>query len=236
MGRRGVLEEQTTRVASLVESSAKLTHAGIYHTTIIYHPNEGLIVTGEEEMAAKVLEVIEGSGLREVVNDAQIRAGNMLNHFSSRKIKQDLLSKLYRCNLPALPMPLSEMRTVVLLTKAFGKVLETELKGLKYKLGQGPMPEKVKDWFNYGEQIWACFTGTTQHAPELADHLKARRLTMAAFLRDLLKKVYNVRIRGGDVEDFHLERDYEELRWMMTRRERGEGAEDEQGEVGLNKV
>ena len=72
MGRRGVLEEQTTRVASLVESSAKLTHAGIYHTTIIYHPNEGLIVTGEEEMAAKVLEVIEGSGLREVVNDAQI--------------------------------------------------------------------------------------------------------------------------------------------------------------------
>ena len=59
---------------------------------------------------------------------------------------------------------------------------------------------------------------------------------MAAFLRDLLKKVYNVRIRGGDVEDFHLERDYEELRWMMTRRERGEGAEDEQGEVGLNKV
>lgn len=91
-------------------------------------------------------------------------------------------------------------------------------------------------WFNYGEQIWACFTGTTQHAPELADHLKARRLTMAAFLRDLLKKVYNVRIRGGDVEDFHLERDYEELRWMMTRRERGEGAEDEQGEVGLNKV
>ena len=144
MGRRGVLEEQTTRVASLVESSAKLTHAGIYHTTIIYHPNEGLIVTGEEEMAAKVLEVIEGSGLREVVNDAQIRAGNMLNHFSSRKIKQDLLSKLYRCNLPALPMPLSEMRTLVLLTKAFGKVLETELKGLKYKFGQGPMPEKEK--------------------------------------------------------------------------------------------
>ena len=208
MGRRGVLEEQTTRVASLVESSAKLTHAGIYHTTIIYHPNEGLIVTGEEEMAAKVLEVIEGSGLREVVNDAQIRAGNMLNHFSSRKIKQDLLSKLYRCNLPALPMPLSEMRTLVLLTKAFGKVLETELKGLKYKLGQGPMPDKVKDWFNYGEQIWACFTGTTQHAPELADHLKARRLTMAAFLRDLLKKVYNVRMRG----------DYEELRHRLSKR------------------
>ena len=177
-------------------------------------------------MAAKVLEVIEGSGLREVVNDAQIRAGNMLNHFSSRKIKQDLLSKLYRCNLPALPMPLSEMRTLVLLTKAFGKVLETELRGLKYKLGQGPMPDKVKDWFNYGEQIWACFTGTTQHAPELADHLKARRLTMAAFLRDLLKKVYNVRIRGN----------YEELRRIMERRERAEGADDEGGEVCQNKV
>ena len=59
---------------------------------------------------------------------------------------------------------------------------------------------------------------------------------MAGFLRDLLKKLYNVRISGGDVEVFHLERDYEELRRMMTRRERGEGADDEGGEVGLNKV
>ena len=79
----------------------------------------------------------------------------------------------------------------------------------------------------------ACFRGTAQHAPELADHLKARGLTMAGFLRDLLKKVYNVRIRGGDVEVFHH---YEELRRMMARRERAEGADDEGGEVGQNKV
>ena len=37
---------------------------------------------------------------------------------------------------------------------------------------------------------------------------------MAGFLRDLLKKVYNMRIRGGDVEVFHH---YEELRRMMAR-------------------
>ena len=84
----------------------------------------------------------------------------------------------------------------------------------------------MKDWFHFGEKIWACFTGTTQHAPELADHLKARGLTMAGFLRDLLKKVYNVRMRG----------DYEELRRIMERRERAEGADDEGGEVGQNKV
>ena len=71
----------------------------------------------------------------------------------------------------------------------------------------------MKDWFHYGEQIWACFTGITQHAPELADHLKARGLTMAGFLRDLLKKVYNVRMRG----------DYEELRSIMERKERKRG-------------
>ena len=71
-------------------------------------------------------------------------------------------------------------------------------------------------------------TGTTPHASELADHLKAKGLTMAGFLR-----VYNVRIRGGDVEVFHH---YEELRRMMARRERAEGADDEGGEVGQNKV
>ena len=71
----------------------------------------------------------------------------------------------------------------------------------------------------------ACFRGTAQHAPELADHLKARGLTMAGFLRDLLKKVYNVRMRG----------DYEELRRIMERRERAEGADDEGGEVGQTK-
>ena len=49
---------------------------------------------------------------------------------------------------------------------------------------------------------------------------------MAGFLRDLLKKVYNVRMRG----------DYEELRRIMERRERAEGADDEGGEVGQNKV
>ena len=48
---------------------------------------------------------------------------------------------------------------------------------------------------------------------------------MAGFLRDLLKKVYNVRMRG----------DYEELRRIMERRERAEGADDEGGEVGQTK-
>ena len=71
----------------------------------------------------------------------------------------------------------------------------------------------MKDWFHYIEQIWACFTGAMQHAPELADHLKARGLTMAGFLRDLLKKVYDVRMRG----------DYEELRSIMERKERKRG-------------
>ena len=49
---------------------------------------------------------------------------------------------------------------------------------------------------------------------------------MAGFLRDLLKKVYNVRMRG----------DHEELRRIMERRKRAEGADDEGGVVGINKV
>ena len=40
----------------------------------------------------------------------------------------------------------------------------------------------------------------------------------------------------GEVIVFHLERDYVELLRMMARRERAEGADDEGGEIGQNKV
>ena len=49
---------------------------------------------------------------------------------------------------------------------------------------------------------------------------------MAGFLRDLLKKVYNVRMRGNN----------EELRRIMERRERAGEADDKGREVGQNKV
>ena len=150
MGRRGLVEEQTTKVARMVKKSEDLTMAGIFHTSIIYHPTEGLILTGEEEMSRKVMELIERGGLKQSVTEAQLRAGNSLNHFSSRRTKENFLSKLFNCVLPPLPMPLSEMRTLVLLTTAFGKLWEVELKGTRFKIGD-PCPEKLKDWFKHGD-------------------------------------------------------------------------------------
>lgn len=216
MGKRGTVEEQTTRVASMVKLSEQLTYAGIFHSCIIHHPTEGMILTGEVEMTTKVMELIENGGLRQSVNEAKLRAGTMINHFSTRKIKEDMLSQIYSCVLPPLPMPLSEMRTLVLLTKAFGKVWDCELNkgGQKFKVGD-PIPEKLKDWFRFDEQIWSCLRGVT-HTNELAEILKGQGLTLPVFYRQLITDAYGARMRGGDVKDYHLERDYEELRTLLA--------------------
>ena len=216
MGKRGTLEEQTTRVAAMVKLSEQLTYAGIFHSCIIHHPTEGMILTGEVEMTAKVMELIENGRLRQSVNEARLRAGTMINHFSTRKIKEDMLSQIYSCVLPPLPMPLVEMRTLVLLTKAFGKVWDCELNkgGQKFKVGD-PIPEKVKDWFRFGEEIWSCLRGVT-HTNELAEILKGQGLTLPDFYRQLITDAYGARMRGGDVRDYHLERDYEELRRLLA--------------------
>ena len=214
MGRRGALEEQTTRVAALVKASEQLTMAGIFHSCIIHHPTEGMILTGEEDMTTRVMEMIEQARLRERVTEAQLRAGNMINHFSTRRIKENMLAQIYKCVLPPLPMPLGEMRTLVLLTTAFAKVWETELKGTKFRIGD-KMPEKLKDWFRYDEQVWACMRGAT-HTKDLAQILKGKGLTLPDFYRQLISDAYTARSTGGDAQEYHLERDYEELRTLLA--------------------
>ena len=84
MGRFGLVTDQTLRVAAMVKESGELTNAGIFHTTIISHPTEGFVVCGEEEMAGKVMQIMEEGRLREWVNKAQMRAGGKLNQFDSR--------------------------------------------------------------------------------------------------------------------------------------------------------
>ena len=73
MGKRGAVEEQTVRVSAMVKASEQLTLAD--HTTIISHPIEGFLVSGEEEMSRHVMELIDRAGLRGMVNVAQMRAG-----------------------------------------------------------------------------------------------------------------------------------------------------------------
>ena len=214
MGKRGALEEQTTRVAALVKASESLTMAGIFHTTIIHHPNEGMILTGEEEMTTKVMQMIEAANLRQFVNAAQLRAGNSINHFSTRRVKATMLSQIYNCVLPPLPMPLGEMRTLVLLTTAFGKVWDCELKSTRFKIGDSA-PENVKEWFGYEEEVWTCMREAT-HTKELAGILKGKGLTLTDFYRQLIRDAYAARLTGGGVEEYHLERDYDELRTLLA--------------------
>ena len=54
MSNRGQLEKQTTKVGNLLKASQELSKSGIFGVTIIAHPTEGLIVSGEEKKAKEV--------------------------------------------------------------------------------------------------------------------------------------------------------------------------------------
>ena len=130
MGKHGRMEDQTTRVAHLINSSSKLSDAGIYHATVIYHPSEGLIVTGKEQMSRALENMLVGPGREQLIDEACVQDGDRLNHYSSRKEKERLMQRIYKTNLPPLHLPLSELRTLVLLQAAFGRAWEPELSGL----------------------------------------------------------------------------------------------------------
>ena len=104
------------------------------------------------------------------------------------------MSKLFNCVLPPLPMPLSEMRTLVLLTTAFGKLWEVELKGTRFKIGD-PCPEKLKDWFIHGDNEPARILQGAPHC--------------------------SIKARGADVQQFHLERDTDQLQSLLDAQEEG---------------
>ena len=135
MSNRGQLEKQTTKVGNLLKASQELSKSGIFGVTIIAHPTEGLIVSGEEEMSKEVRKLLETSNLTKVIAEGQQASGTVVNHFSTRMEKTKLLQRLYKCSLPPLPMPFSEMDTFVLMLPQLNSVVESETSGTKFKVG-----------------------------------------------------------------------------------------------------
>ena len=216
MGRFGLVTDQTLRVAAMVKESGELTNAGIFHTTIISHPTEGFVVCGEEEMAGKVMQIMEEGRLREWVNKAQMRAGGKLNQFDSRQVKERLLMELYDCALPVFPLPPSEMTSLLLLQQQFGKVRESEMAGLRFKKGD-EMPQKWREWFPFDEEIFHCIRGATP-TKELKGLVEGKGLTLTEFYKTLLHDVYKLRLGVDLWEEYHLERSMEELRMLLQRK------------------
>lgn len=162
MGKRGNVEDVQTRVAGALKSSELLSAAGVVHVTIVNHPSEGLVFSGEERLTRQLMDLFEGEGLGKQLMDDSMRVGNHINHVSTRKEKEELLQKFYNCNLPALPMPFSELRTTSLpvLAAQFSKVLEVEMLGSKFKSGE-ELPESISEWFKFGTDVFSCIRGST---------------------------------------------------------------------------
>ena len=122
------------RVAALLKASQLLTNSGICAVTLISHPTEGIIISGEVEMAKVAKDLLSTSSLGKVFSEVPTGAGKMTNHFCSREEKEKALKQVFQCTLPPLPMPFSEMKTFALVLGQFSKVWEVEMHGTKFKV------------------------------------------------------------------------------------------------------
>ena len=132
---RGALEEQTAKVGGLLKASEQVSKAGIYAVTLISHPTEGILVSGEEEMCRIIREMLKTSGKEREFREMPVNGG-MVNHFSSRAEKTKALKRLYSCPLPPLPMPFSEMKTHGLMLGQFAKLWDVEMQSAKCKVAK----------------------------------------------------------------------------------------------------
>ena len=137
--------------------------AGVTSVTIINHPTEGLLFAGEEKLCRKLKELVAKEDIDKELMEESMRSGNNLNHSCTRGDKEELMSKVYDCLLPPLPMPFSEFcnSPTTMLYSHFSRVLEVEMAGLRYK--GGPLPEKIFEWFKWDQSIFNAIRGATYH-------------------------------------------------------------------------
>ena len=150
----------------------------------------------------------------------------MINHFSSRAEKEKALKTRFKCNLPPLPMPLSELKTFTLLAAVFGKVWEVEMLKNKYKIGD-PVPDNVREWFEDDVEVFQNLRGAT-HTGKLGNLLKERGTTITQLYRKMVTAAYTKRLGGEEhLESYHLERDLNEINGLNS---------EEGGNVGADAI
>ena len=106
-----------------------------------------------------------------------------------------------------------------------------------FKVGD-ELPETWSAWFEFDQETFNCLRGST-HSKELAEVLKARGLSVQAFYKKMLTDVYKARLGTGKQEEYHMERDYDEIKGLLgnaeadggeqQRREEEEKRAEEQG-------
>ena len=96
-----------------------------------------------------------------------------------------------------------------------------------FKVGD-EMPETWTVWFEFDQETFNCLRGST-HSKDLAEVLKARGLTVQAFYKKLLTDVYKARLGADKKEEYHMERDYDELKGLLGNAE-ADGGEQQKTE------
>ena len=91
------------------------------------------------------------------------------------------------------------------------------------------MPEKFKEWFDEGEEVFQCLRGAS-HSVKLGALLKERGTTISQFYRKVVRAAYTKR----HLDSYHLERDIGEVQGLLLEKQtkEDEGAEKRRNEEG----
>ena len=98
------------------------------------------------------------------------------------------------------------------------------------------MPEKFKEWFDEGEEVFQCLRGAS-HSVKLGTLLKERGTSISQFYRKVVRAAYTKRLAGEEhLESYHLERDIGEVQGLLLEKQTKEDEEaerrrNEEGEV-----
>ena len=71
----------------------QLSKAGVFAVTMISHPTEGIIISGEEEMAKLTMTLLETSSMGRLMTELPTRVGGVTNHVSTRSEKEKALKE-----------------------------------------------------------------------------------------------------------------------------------------------
>ena len=182
-GRSG--QEKTIKLAEL--QNQKLTrNYGIFNFQIIIEPGRGQIEhNGEETFSKWCLGALRAAGLQDRARSlARNRSG--LNFVSSSRERRQQLQLYFKCTLPPLTRPFSELKTCEDMRDVWADLWSViGPKGRKYDV---PMPD---GWGQEDQVLWNMFKGASYGA-DITSYLKVHRGLQTSFTQFLRSKVEGI--------------------------------------------
>ena len=188
---------------------------------------EGIIICGEERLSAWAKPILEEAGLYQKVAELQMTSPPLLNHFSSRREKIELLQLLHQTALPPLPCKFSELNNYDAIRMQFSEMLKIDTAGTKFKYGT-EIPNVITEWLEEDFHEAFLLIKGQNYDKELKNKITILGFkTVAMFYKSLIQKCYAYRLGGEHhMDTFHTDLSLEVVKELLEDKEDMTAAEN----------